>query len=95
MRHYHLQAIIFTPLSARAFFSSSTSFQLANFSGKNIHRQAIIRSSNSGSSTRRSMSSASSNQEGGDANKNLVVDPFCFRQFAEKEGSKGYAGAVL
>lgn len=41
------------------------------------------------------MSSASSNQEGGDADKNLVVDPFCFRQFAEKEGSKGYAGAVF
>lgn len=27
--------------------------------------------------------------------KNLVVDPFCYRQFAEKENSKGYAGAVF
>jgi len=31
---------------------------------------------------------------GGGAN-NLVVDPFCFRQFAEKEKSKGYAGTVF
>lgn len=27
--------------------------------------------------------------------KNLVVDPFCFRQFSEKETSKGYAGTVF
>ena len=27
--------------------------------------------------------------------KNFVVDPFCYRQFAEKDNSKGYAGAVL
>lgn len=37
---------------------------------------------------------ASSSEEGGGA-KNLVVDPFCFRQFSEKENSKGYAGAVF
>jgi len=29
------------------------------------------------------------------ATKSLVVDPFCFRQFAEKETSVGYAGAVF
>ena len=38
-------------------------------------------------------SSTSSSQD--TTKKNLVVDPFCFRQFAEKENSKGYAGAVL
>ena len=27
--------------------------------------------------------------------KTFVVDPFCYRQFAEKDNSKGYAGAVL
>lgn len=27
--------------------------------------------------------------------KSLVVDPFCFRQFAETEKSKGYAGTVF
>jgi hypothetical protein len=27
--------------------------------------------------------------------KNLVVDPFCFRQFAEHEASQNYGGAVL
>lgn len=40
------------------------------------------------------MSSTASSQEGGGA-KNLVVDPFCFRQFSEKENSKGYVGAVF
>jgi hypothetical protein len=29
------------------------------------------------------------------AQNNFVVDPFCYRQFAEKESSKGYAGTVL
>lgn len=31
----------------------------------------------------------------GEGAKDLVVDPFCFRQFAEKEKSKGYAGTVF
>jgi len=29
------------------------------------------------------------------SNKNLVVDPFCFRQFAENEASKSYGGTVF
>lgn len=29
------------------------------------------------------------------SSKYLVVDPFCHRQFAEVESSKGYAGTVL
>mmetsp|Transcript_16788 Transcript_16788/g.38462 ORF Transcript_16788/g.38462 Transcript_16788/m.38462 type:complete len:210 (+) Transcript_16788:219-848(+) len=29
------------------------------------------------------------------ASKNLAVDPFCYRQFAEKSESEGYAGAVF
>jgi len=31
----------------------------------------------------------------GTGSRNLVVDPFCFRQFAETEKSKGYAGTVF
>jgi hypothetical protein len=27
--------------------------------------------------------------------KNLAVDPFCYRQFAEQEASKDYKGAIL
>ncbi len=27
--------------------------------------------------------------------KNLVIDPFCYRQFAEHENSKNYGGTVL
>jgi len=40
------------------------------------------------------MTSESSTDEG-TGSKNLVVDPFCFRQFAETEKSKGYAGTVF
>ena len=29
------------------------------------------------------------------SNKNLVVDPFCFRQFKEHESSEGYQGTVF
>jgi len=31
----------------------------------------------------------------GTGSKSLVVDPFCFRQFAETEENKGYAGTVF
>lgn len=41
-----------------------------------------------------SSTSPSSSQEG-DGSKNLVVDPFCFRQFSEKKSSEGYVGAVF
>lgn len=47
------------------------------------------------------MSSASAEEGGGGggggaANEtSLVVDPFCFRQFGEKDTSKGYAGTVF
>jgi len=27
--------------------------------------------------------------------KNLVIDPFCYRQFAEHENSRSYGGMVL
>jgi hypothetical protein len=29
------------------------------------------------------------------ASKNLVVDPFCFRQFAEQDASKSYGGTIF
>lgn len=37
-----------------------------------------------------SMMSTSSDEQ-----KNLVVDPFCFRQFEEYDASKSYGGTVL
>jgi hypothetical protein len=39
---------------------------------------------------KRSQTSMSSQSE-----YNVVVDPFCHRQFSEKESSKGYLGTVL
>ena len=43
-----------------------------------------------GSITRRKSSTITMANE-----KQLVVDPFCFRQFAEHDASKTYVGAVL
>lgn len=34
-------------------------------------------------------------KEGSSGEKQLAVDPFCFRQFAESEASKSYTGTVL
>jgi hypothetical protein len=41
------------------------------------------------------MSSAATANSDGDTTKNLVVDPFCFRQFQEQEASKSYGGTVF
>ena len=46
-------------------------------------------------SIRMSSSSSTSPSTEPSKEKNFVVDPFCYRQFAEKDTSKGYAGAVL
>ena len=106
MRFYPvaLQTILLSPLSTRAFITTSTTVEVVsalslfgnklplslNRRGIN-HRPNIINSVQQISYCR--MASTSSSQD--TTKKNLVVDPFCFRQFAEKENSKGYAGAVL
>ena len=41
------------------------------------------------------MMSASSENDISKAQKNLVVDPFCFRQFEEHAASESYGGTVL
>ena len=108
MRFYPvaLQTILLSPLSTRAFITTSTTVEVVsalslvgnklpppslNTRGINHHRPNIINSVQHISYCR--MASTSSSQD--TTKKNLVVDPFCFRQFAEKENSKGYAGAVL
>mmetsp|Transcript_23287 Transcript_23287/g.50338 ORF Transcript_23287/g.50338 Transcript_23287/m.50338 type:complete len:289 (+) Transcript_23287:63-929(+) len=105
MRH-SLHAILYASLSSSRAFSSPllSSFiinnknspaTLARVGSSSIrhHRHNIIRSSSSSSHHLKMTSSA--DDDGGSATKNLVVDPFCFRQFSEKESSKGYAGAVF
>ena len=108
MRFYPvaLQTILLSPLSTRAFITTSKTVEVEsalslvgnklpspslNTRGINHHRPNIINSVQHISYCR--MASTSSSQD--TTKKNLVVDPFCFRQFAEKENSKGYAGAVL
>jgi hypothetical protein len=41
------------------------------------------------------MSKSSSGSGGISRTKSLVVDPFCYRQFAESETSKGYLGTIF
>ena len=101
-----LQTILLSPLSTRAFITTSKTVEVEsalslvgnklpspslNTRGINRHRPNIINSVQHISYCR--MASTSSSQD--TTKKSLVVDPFCFRQFAEKENSKGYAGAVL
>ena len=106
MRFYPvaLQTILLSPLSTRAF-TKYTSVEVVsalslfgnklpppslNTRGINHHRPNIINSVQQICYCRMASSSSQDTTK-----KNLVVDPFCFRQFAEKENSKGYAGAVL
>mmetsp|Transcript_1908 Transcript_1908/g.4178 ORF Transcript_1908/g.4178 Transcript_1908/m.4178 type:complete len:275 (+) Transcript_1908:43-867(+) len=90
---YPLQVILWTSLSSRSrAFSSSRIYSFVHspaFNRGKTHRTNIIRS------CLLSMTSTTSTPEGGEGAKNLVVDQFCFRQFSEKEKSKGYAGTVF
>lgn len=84
MRYYTaLQAILLSPVSSRAF-----SFLSSSTAAGAVSSTIAAKNNNSRDTSCRMASN--------DAPiKNLVVDPFCFRQFSEKESSKGYAGAVL
>ena len=96
MRYFYpaLQTILLTPISSRAF-SSTTSVSSAFLSG-NSHHLADTKNKKYPSSIENRQQILCNMSTESDTNaKNLVVDPFCFRQFAEKESSKGYAGAVL
>ena len=93
MRYFYpaLQTILLTPISSRAF-SSTTSVSSA-FLTANSYQS--IKNKYPSSIANRQQIICNMSTESDTNTKNLVVDPFCFRQFAEKESSKGYAGAVL
>ncbi|KAL9188914.1 hypothetical protein ACHAXT_011404 [Thalassiosira profunda] len=96
MRHrQQLQAIVLSPLSRpAASVASAAAFANPTSAPRQVglchHRHHIAARRISRSAI---MASAASS-DGGCA-KNLVVDPFCFRQFNEQETSKGYAGTVF
>ena len=94
MRYFYpaLQTILLTPISSRAF-STTTSVSSAFLAG-NSH-QSIKNKKYPSSIANRQQIICNMSTESDTNTKNLVVDPFCFRQFAEKDSSKGYAGAVL
>ena len=102
-----LQTILLSPLSTRAFVTSKPTAEVIisalslfesnelpppSLRGVTHHHPSIINNRRQISYCRMASTSSSSQDT---TKKNLVVDPFCFRQFAEKENSRGYAGAVL
>ena len=95
MRYFYpaLQTILLTPISSRAFsttISVSSAFLAGTYfqSTKNKKYPSSI-------ANRQQQIICNMSTESDTNTKNIVVDPFCFRQFSEKESSKGYAGAVL
>jgi len=95
MRYFYpaLQTILLTPISSRAF-STATSVSSAFLTG-NSYQSIKNKKYPSSIANRQQQILCNMSTESDTNTKNLVVDPFCFRQFAEKESSKGYAGAVL
>eukprot|EP00956_Cyclotella_meneghiniana_P017515 scaffold28649_cov23-Cyclotella_meneghiniana.AAC.1 len=85
MRKYLPSAILCLQRTQASFYSSTTvAFTFTSSLSKQKNNWQNL-NHNCG----RNLSMASQD------NKYLVVDPFCHRQFAEMESSKGYAGTVL
>jgi len=95
MRYFYpaLQTVLLTPISSRAF-STTTSVSSAFLTG-NSYQSTKNKKYPSSIANRQQQILCNMSTESDTNTKNLVVDPFCFRQFSEKESSKGYAGAVL
>ena len=79
--------------SSRPVFPSAP-FAFVPFRGESTlsfrsHQRRIAYSSNIGAM------STSKDEATFNKKKELVVDPFCFRQFSEKEESRSYSGTVL
>ena len=93
MRYFYpaLQTILLTPISSRAF-STTSSVSSAFLTGNSYQS---TKNKKYPSSIAKQQIICKMTTESDTNTKNLVVDPFCFRQFAEKDSSKGYAGVVL
>ncbi|KAL7554080.1 hypothetical protein ACHAWF_017464 [Thalassiosira exigua] len=64
-------------------------------SSRALHSSAFVHPSRASARVFRRNMSGETTQTPDGAAKNLVVDPFCFRQFAESDKSEGYAGTVF